>query len=848
MARQITAFREKIEVTVDGKQGLGTLSLVEQKLKSFTHSFSGALGVVSKEGGEGIHKVQGLGSAISGLVGPASIAVGAMSAVGASIFGAGAAIFALVEKASEFGSQIHDLAQQTGLGAETISSLKFAADQSSGSIEEFSKGMKKFSLTVAEAARGSEEAEKKLTRLGVDPKAAVLDLDKALGQALRSIAKAPPGILQTERAADAFGSKLGASLIPTILSFDGNLDQLISQVKKLGGTLSDAEADELDKFGDMLDTVKAQAAGMANQFALGVAPEITRAMGDISRSAMGNASVMKQWGDDVGAAMRGARKFGESELGQLLFFVSELSVKTNLLVLAFKGLKSLGGGSEDGGGTGEDVYGPGGTMRGGRKNLPGTAEFKAEAARRAGLAGMEQDAREKAAKSAKATTDPLSSFKRIAESTGLSVRFFGKETEQARVEQSLLAADLDKVNPKLKEQALLYADIAIKNAQMLDVLKGEADREAKIKKELVAATEALTGFQERQEERVRQAKYGAKTHLDLINDEIGALLKLNSVVTRANELRNPRLGHAALTPDPHPRVEVKTNDLIAARFGAIAQDFKEDADTLVNEALLPMADAFGELGAAANDFELQMSDIGRRLEEALGPPPAEKLDQWKSAFAGLKDAGMDAFHQLGQGLGDMLGSWVILGDQAELSMGKMVASVLAGVAAQSLVLAIFETAKGFASLFWNPAEAAAHFHAAAMFGILAAGGAGLGRLAAGDKFKDKEPEPRAMGGPVRRGMSYIVGERRPELFVPNSDGYVHPRVGGGSGGGDAMMARLLAALDRSNAATERQNAFLGRMENWRPHDVVKMGARGLIDAYDQDAGLIELSSRRHRLP
>jgi TP901 family phage tail tape measure protein len=50
---------------------------------------------------------------------------------------------------------------------------------------------------------------------------------------------------------------------------------------------------------------------------------------------------------------------------------------------------------------------------------------------------------------------------------------------------------------------------------------------------------------------------------------------------------------------------------------------------------------------------------------------------------------------------------------------------------------------------------------------------------------------RAAGGPVTAGMPYIVGEQRPELFVPQTNGFIMPNVpssgGGGSGwsgGGD----------------------------------------------------------------
>lgn len=39
-----------------------------------------------------------------------------------------------------------------------------------------------------------------------------------------------------------------------------------------------------------------------------------------------------------------------------------------------------------------------------------------------------------------------------------------------------------------------------------------------------------------------------------------------------------------------------------------------------------------------------------------------------------------------------------------------------------------------------------------------------------------DPPKRAYGGPVRAGNSYVVGERRPELFVPNADGRIIPHV------------------------------------------------------------------------
>ena len=46
------------------------------------------------------------------------------------------------------------------------------------------------------------------------------------------------------------------------------------------------------------------------------------------------------------------------------------------------------------------------------------------------------------------------------------------------------------------------------------------------------------------------------------------------------------------------------------------------------------------------------------------------------------------------------------------------------------------------------------------------------------------PPARARGGPVSRGRSYIVGEKRPEIFTPDQSGYITPRVPRGSDDAD----------------------------------------------------------------
>lgn len=79
---------------------------------------------------------------------------------------------------------------------------------------------------------------------------------------------------------------------------------------------------------------------------------------------------------------------------------------------------------------------------------------------------------------------------------------------------------------------------------------------------------------------------------------------------------------------------------------------------------------------------------------------------------------------------------------------------------------------------------------------------------------------RAKGGPVRKGEAYIVGEKRPELFMPTENGVIVPRVpssasptavgysgGGGGGGGmvtlsfdDSETGRFIMSMVRKGIA------------------------------------------------
>lgn len=137
-------------------------------------------------------------STFGGAVPLAGAAAGAILGIAAGVAVVGRELYDITKKAAEFGSEIYDASQKTGLGAEAISSLKAAADQSGSSLEAVTKGVARF----AKQYEGTNA-----------------DLREELGKTFKQIAEAKPGFEQLTLAQQKFG-KSGADLIPMINSFD----------------------------------------------------------------------------------------------------------------------------------------------------------------------------------------------------------------------------------------------------------------------------------------------------------------------------------------------------------------------------------------------------------------------------------------------------------------------------------------------------------------------------------------------------------------------------------------------------------------------------------------------------
>jgi len=165
------------------------------------------------------------------------------------------AVFA-IEKIREFttsiidlGDHLHDLAIKTGIGVDTLSSLKTAAELGGLSFEGFEKGLKKFTVNIAEAAAGSEKQQNAFKAIGVS----LADLktkspDEILGKVADKFAATENPAVKAAIAVRLFG-KAGVDLIPL-------LNEGSEAITKYGVKVGDEFANQADHFNDALVLMK----------------------------------------------------------------------------------------------------------------------------------------------------------------------------------------------------------------------------------------------------------------------------------------------------------------------------------------------------------------------------------------------------------------------------------------------------------------------------------------------------------------------------------------------------------------------------------------------------------------
>lgn len=223
-----------------------------------------------------------------GKIGNAVALGGAAAAGGASAIAA--PLIAAALDFANFGSELDDMSQRTGVGADRLSELAHAAKMSGTDLATVEGGIKKTQKAITEAAAGNKTARATFRELGLSAEQlqymAPDDQFYAIANALKDI---PDPSVRAAKAMEVFG-KSGTDLLPLMIS---DIDELKQEARDLGLTMSNDDASAAAALGDAID--KAGGVGRAAWMRVGAAitPMLIRAL----ELGTGVAAIINKWVD-----------------------------------------------------------------------------------------------------------------------------------------------------------------------------------------------------------------------------------------------------------------------------------------------------------------------------------------------------------------------------------------------------------------------------------------------------------------------------------------------------------------------------------------------------------------------
>lgn len=221
---------------------LATLSIdLVAKVAAFEKDFGQLARTTEKQAQEMSAAIGGIATAIKGL------------AAGASV----GALTGFVRETIDALDRLNDLAQQTGITADVLGGLGFAASQSGGNLDSVVAAAGKLNKTLAEAAAGKDDAVEFFKALGlsaVDASGKTKTVEVAMAEIADKFAGFADGPEKAALALRGFG-KAGAEQIPLLNEGGAKLLENVEYYKRYSGVTVEVTK-RADEFNDTLGKVK----------------------------------------------------------------------------------------------------------------------------------------------------------------------------------------------------------------------------------------------------------------------------------------------------------------------------------------------------------------------------------------------------------------------------------------------------------------------------------------------------------------------------------------------------------------------------------------------------------------
>lgn len=211
----------------------------------------------------------------------------------------------LGRQAIESAGDLHEMSQRTGVGAEQLSELKYAAEIADVSFENLEKGIRKFQTTISDAARGNKEAQASLRAVGLEARDAngkIVQAADGLERIADKFAKTKDGTEKAALAVKLFG-RSGTELIPLLNQGSAGIAKLREEAHKLGVALTAEDVAAADELADNLKRLEAASRGVMQHFLSGLVPSLNKVVESALESA-GGFNVAKGAGELFGGVMK----------------------------------------------------------------------------------------------------------------------------------------------------------------------------------------------------------------------------------------------------------------------------------------------------------------------------------------------------------------------------------------------------------------------------------------------------------------------------------------------------------------------------------------------------------------
>ncbi len=207
---------------------------------------------------------------LSGLAGTALKVTASLSAIGAT--GAIVGLASMTKSVIDSQDELKKLSERTGLAIESLSGIKFAAEQSGAEIEKVGKAARQFSTLIADANAGNKSAIDSLNNLGIayqklkdsTPEDQLL----ALADALQKYSKEDRAIALTSILGDRM-----AELVPLLQNGSAGFRELVEEGKRLNPVTAESAAAS-ERFNDNLDRLAKGAATLGISIANQILPAL----------------------------------------------------------------------------------------------------------------------------------------------------------------------------------------------------------------------------------------------------------------------------------------------------------------------------------------------------------------------------------------------------------------------------------------------------------------------------------------------------------------------------------------------------------------------------------------------